>query len=108
MMLKIEKKNSWVYFTRIFDSTTGAVDKTLKKQNSWPLGSLPVAQSQLYKSKVESANNHPEIDNANFRCALWTYEQQLVLQMRAHCGISDIVLLHVKTYLCRAFQDRRI
>ena len=29
----------------------------------------------------------------------------LALQMRAHCGISNIVLLHVKASLCRAFED---
>ena len=35
---------------------------------------------------------YPEIDNANFKYALWTYKLQLALKMRARCRISIVLL----------------
>ena len=31
---------------------------------------------------------YPEIDDANFKCAVWIFEQQLALRMRLHCAMS--------------------
>ena len=35
---------------------------------------------------------YPEIGNSRFRCALWTFKQQLTLKMWARCGISIVLL----------------
>ena len=35
---------------------------------------------------------YPEIGDANFKCALWIFEQRLALKMRARCGISIVLL----------------
>ena len=36
--------------------------------------------------------SYPEIGDANFWCALWTFKQQLTLKMSAHCRISTVLL----------------
>ena len=41
--------------------------------------------------------SYPEIGNTSFKCALWTFKQQLALKMRARCRIS-IVLLQMSLY----------
>ena len=35
---------------------------------------------------------YPEIGDANFKGALWTFKQQLVWKMWARCGISILLL----------------
>ena len=35
---------------------------------------------------------YPEIGDSSFRCALWTFKQQLTLKMRARCSISIVLL----------------
>ena len=36
---------------------------------------------------------YSEIDDANFKGALWTFKQWLALEMRMHYGISIVILL---------------
>ena len=38
------------------------------------------------------SKTYPEIGNSSFRCALWTFKQQLTLKVWAHCGISIVLL----------------
>ena len=35
---------------------------------------------------------YPEIGDSSFRCALWTFKQQLAWKVRARCGISIVPL----------------
>ena len=35
---------------------------------------------------------YPEIGDSSFRCALWTFKQQLTWKVQARCGISIVLL----------------
>ena len=37
-------------------------------------------------------HSYPEIGDAKIRCALWTFEQQLALKMRARCDLLDTTI----------------
>ena len=41
---------------------------------------------------VASLSPYPEIGDSSFRCALWTFKQQLTWKVRARCGISIVLL----------------
>ena len=45
----------------------------------------------------EICETYPAIGDANFKCAFWTFKQQLVFKMWARCRIS-IVLLKMSLY----------
>ena len=47
---------------------------------------------------------YPEFGDATLKCALWTFKQQLALNIRVHYGIS-IVLLQTSLYC--AFRDTK-
>ena len=49
--------------------------------------------------------SYPEIEDSSFRCALWTFKQQLTSKVRARCGIS-IVLLQTSLYC--GFRDTKL
>ena len=39
-----------------------------------------------------SVSTYPKIGDSSFRCALWTFKQQLTWKVRARCGISIVLL----------------
>ena len=41
---------------------------------------------------IQKLETYPEIGDANFKCALWTFKQQPALKMWAHCRISIVFL----------------
>ena len=47
-------------------------------------------------------NTYPEIGDINFKCALWTFKQQLTLSTWARCRIYIVLL---KMSLCCEFRD---
>ena len=42
---------------------------------------------------------YPEIDDASFKCTLWTSKQQLALKMRMRCGISIVSIYIISIVL---------
>ena len=60
------------------------------------LSLLEFSNCQVCNAK-ETICPYPEIGDANFKCALWTFQQQLTLKMQARCSIS-IVLLQTSLY----------
>ena len=40
--------------------------------------------------RIQSDTTYPKLGDAYFKCALWTFEQQLALKMRVRYGISPI------------------
>ena len=43
-------------------------------------------------SKIYFLSPYPEIEDSSFRCALWTFKQQLARKVQARCGISIVLL----------------
>ena len=77
------------------------ITKMLRNQQSQLVieGKGQVCVSSFFHELLRTT--FPEIGDTNFKCALWTFKQQLVLKMQALCRIS-IVLKQMSLYC--AFQ----
>ena len=56
----------------------------------------------IYESLWSVSQIYPEIGEAKFKFALWTFKQQLTLKIWAYCRISIVLL---RTSLCCALLD---
>ena len=57
-----------------------------------PLLAAILKRKQTTPTVSPFLHSYPEIGDSSFRRALWTFKQQLILKVRAHCGISIVLL----------------
>ena len=62
-----------------------------------PLTQGPAGGGGIPLHMKDTSSPYPEIDDANFKGALWTFKQQWAWKMCVRCGIS-IVLLQTSLY----------
>ena len=65
---------------------------TAKEKAKNVLRSIHKKRKRRRKRKFPLMFTYPEIGDANFKGALWTFKQQLALRMRVRCGISILLL----------------
>ena len=58
----------------------------------WQIAINSIAKKSLIWNGDRDTDSYPEIGNSSFRCALWTFKQQLTWKVRARCGISIVLL----------------
>ena len=64
---------------------------SISKKTSW-YWTVYFCHQKLHEIKKFLAAAYPEIGDANFKGALWTFKQQLVSKMRVRCRISIVLL----------------
>ena len=47
---------------------------------------------KLFVNQNSLGTTYPEIGDSSFRCALWTFKQQLTLKVRVRCDIYIVLL----------------